>query len=115
MTMAIRGAEIVRQLMIYSGQDKATLVAPVDLSQLVEEMIELLKVSISKHVVLKTDLSQRPSRGLGQRATAPANRDEPDHQRIGSDRRAGRRDQYRYIERHWSGYRHNQWDDCDRR
>jgi PAS domain S-box-containing protein len=58
MTIAIRGAEIVRQLMIYSGQDKATLVAPLDLSQLVEEMIELLKVSISKHVVLKTDLSR---------------------------------------------------------
>jgi CheY-like chemotaxis protein len=44
--------------MIYSGQDKAKLVAPLDLSQLVEEMIELLKVSISKHVVLKTDLSR---------------------------------------------------------
>jgi signal transduction histidine kinase len=58
MTIAIRGAEIVRQLMIYSGQDKAKLVAPLDLSQLVEEMIELLKVSISKHVVLKTDLSR---------------------------------------------------------
>ena len=58
MTIAIRGAEIVRQLMIYSGQDKAKLVAPLDVSQLVEEMMELLKVSISKHVVLKTDLSR---------------------------------------------------------
>jgi PAS domain S-box-containing protein len=58
MTVAIRGSEIVRELMIYSGQDKAKLVAPVDLSLLVEEMLELLKVSISKHVVLKTDLSR---------------------------------------------------------
>jgi PAS domain S-box-containing protein len=57
-TIAIRGAEIVRELMIYSGQDKAKLVAPLDVSLLVEEMLELLKVSISKHVVLKTDLSR---------------------------------------------------------
>ncbi len=57
MTIAIRGAEIVRELMIYSGQDKAKLVAPLDVSKLVEEMLELLKVSISKHVVLKTELS----------------------------------------------------------
>jgi PAS domain S-box-containing protein len=58
MTIAIRGAEIVRQLMIYSGQDRAKLVVPLDVSQLVEEMIDLLNVSISKHVVLKTNLSR---------------------------------------------------------
>jgi CheY-like chemotaxis protein/two-component sensor histidine kinase len=45
--------------MIYSGQDKADPVAPVDLSRLVEEILELLKVSISKHAVLKTDLHQK--------------------------------------------------------
>jgi PAS domain S-box-containing protein len=53
--VAVRAAEIVRELMIYSGQDKADL-EPVDLSRIVEEMLELLKVSISKHAVLKTDL-----------------------------------------------------------
>jgi PAS domain S-box-containing protein len=53
--VAIRAAEIVRELMIYSGQDKADL-GPVDLSRLVGEMLELLRVSISKHAVLKTDL-----------------------------------------------------------
>jgi two-component system, cell cycle sensor histidine kinase and response regulator CckA len=62
MTIAIRGSEIVRELMIYSGQDKTQdktmMAAPVDVSQLVEEMLELLKVSISKHVVLNTDLSR---------------------------------------------------------
>jgi two-component system cell cycle sensor histidine kinase/response regulator CckA len=68
MTIAIRGAEIVRQLMIYSGQDKAKLLAPLDISQLVEEMIELLKVSISKHVVLKTDLSKELPAVLGNAA-----------------------------------------------
>ena len=53
--VAIRASEIVRELMIYSGQDKADL-GPVDLSRLVEDMLELLKVSISKHAVLETDL-----------------------------------------------------------
>jgi PAS domain S-box-containing protein len=56
--VAIRGAEIVRELMIYAGRDQASLVEPVDLSRLVEEMLELLKVSISKQVVLKTDLDE---------------------------------------------------------
>ncbi len=53
--VAIRASEIVRELMIYSGQDRATL-EPVDVSRLVEEMLELLKVSISKRAVLKADL-----------------------------------------------------------
>jgi signal transduction histidine kinase len=52
---AIRGSEIVRELMIYSGQDKADL-QPVDVARLAQEMLELLKVSVSKHAVLKTDL-----------------------------------------------------------
>jgi two-component system cell cycle sensor histidine kinase/response regulator CckA len=56
---AIRGSEIVRQLMIYAGRDKAGPVEPVDLSQLVEEMLELLKISVSKHAVLKMDLQKK--------------------------------------------------------
>ncbi len=52
---AIRGSEIVRELMIYSGQDKADL-QPVDVARLAQEMLELLKVSVSKHALLKTDL-----------------------------------------------------------
>jgi len=61
-----RGAEIVRELMIYSGQDKADPVEPVDLSRLVEEMFELLKVSISKHTALKTDLPRNLPAILGR-------------------------------------------------
>ena len=57
-TTAMRGSEIVRQLMVYAGQDKAGL-EPLDVSLLVEEILELVKVSISKHVVLKTTLSRR--------------------------------------------------------
>ena len=55
--VAIRAAEIVRELMIFSGQDRVDLDL-VDVSQLVEEMLELLKISISKHAVLKTDLGK---------------------------------------------------------
>ena len=57
MKTSIRGGEIVRQLLIYSGRDKTTALESVDISLVVEEMLELLKVSISKHVVLKTDLA----------------------------------------------------------
>ena len=52
---AMRGSEIVRELMIYSGQDKADL-EPVDVARLAEGMLALLNVSVSKHAVLKTEL-----------------------------------------------------------
>jgi two-component system, cell cycle sensor histidine kinase and response regulator CckA len=55
---ASRGADIVRQLLIYAGQHDADPIEPVDLSRLVEEMLDLLKISISKNVTLKTDLQQ---------------------------------------------------------
>ena len=54
--VAIRASEVVRELMIYSGQEQAEL-APVDLSGLVEEMSQLLKASISKHATLRLNLS----------------------------------------------------------
>jgi len=53
--VAVRAAEIVKQMMAYSGQEKAQVEA-VDLSQLVTEMIHLLKVSITKQARLKCDL-----------------------------------------------------------
>jgi two-component system, cell cycle sensor histidine kinase and response regulator CckA len=64
---AMRGSEIVRELMIYSGQDK-TEVEPVDMARLVEEMLALLKVSVSKRTVLKTDL---PTDLAAVRGSAP--------------------------------------------
>ena len=57
--MANRGAAIVRELMIYAGQDQVSLVEPVDVSRLVEEMLELLKVSVSKQVELKIELGKK--------------------------------------------------------
>jgi PAS domain S-box-containing protein len=52
--VAIRGSEIVRQLMIYAGKESA-VVGLVDLSKTVE-MLALLKVSVTKHAVLQADL-----------------------------------------------------------
>jgi PAS domain S-box-containing protein len=55
--VAIRASEIVRELMVYSGQDKASL-EPVDVSRLVEDLLELFKISISKHARLQIDLQK---------------------------------------------------------
>src|ERR1700722_11103017 len=54
---AIRGAQIVRQLMIYAGRESEVLEL-VDVSRIVEDMLELVKVSVSKHVVVETDLAK---------------------------------------------------------
>uniref|UniRef100_Q02D70 histidine kinase n=1 Tax=Solibacter usitatus (strain Ellin6076) TaxID=234267 RepID=Q02D70_SOLUE len=54
---ALRGSEIVRELMIYAGQDQARFVEAVDVSSVVAEMLELLKVSISKQAALRTYLA----------------------------------------------------------
>ena len=51
----IRGSEIVRELMIYAGKERDPS-GPVDVSGIVSEMLELLKVSVSKHAVLEIDL-----------------------------------------------------------
>jgi hypothetical protein len=47
--------EIVRQLMIYAGKESEGLEL-VDVSRIIEEMPDLLKVSVSKHAALETDL-----------------------------------------------------------
>jgi two-component system cell cycle sensor histidine kinase/response regulator CckA len=52
---ALRGSEIVRQLMIYAGKESA-VGGSADLSKIVEEMLPLLKVSVSKHAVLEMDI-----------------------------------------------------------
>jgi two-component system, cell cycle sensor histidine kinase and response regulator CckA len=55
--IAVRGSEIVRQLMIYAGNDEEVL-GPVDISETVEEMIGLLRVSAPKNATLETDLGK---------------------------------------------------------
>jgi two-component system cell cycle sensor histidine kinase/response regulator CckA len=56
-SVAMRGSEIVRQLMIYTGQERE---APglVNVAETVEEMADLLKFSMSKHAALHTDLDK---------------------------------------------------------
>ena len=53
---AIRGSGIVRQLMIYAGEESDSL-EPVNISATVQEMNGLLKASVSKRTTLVTDLS----------------------------------------------------------
>ena len=55
--VAMRGSEIVRQLMIYAGKESAA-VGPVDLSKTVDEMLSLLKVSVTKRAVIEAHLDQ---------------------------------------------------------
>jgi PAS domain S-box-containing protein len=56
-TVAIRASEIVRELMTYAGQGDTGLEA-VDLSLLLEEMLQLLRISIPKCTELKTDFAR---------------------------------------------------------
>ncbi len=53
----LRGAEIARQLMIYAGREEEVLEA-VSISGIVEDMIDLLKVSVSKHATLETSFGK---------------------------------------------------------
>ncbi|MFL6354185.1 MAG: PAS domain S-box protein [Bryobacteraceae bacterium] len=55
--VAIRGSEIVRQLMIYAGKE-SDVVEPVDASKAVQGMLGLLKVAVSRNVALVTDLGE---------------------------------------------------------
>jgi PAS domain S-box-containing protein len=53
--IAMRGSEIVRQLMIYAGKENAVFEV-VDLSKTVEDMLALLKISVTKRASIKTEL-----------------------------------------------------------
>jgi PAS domain S-box-containing protein len=53
--VAIRGSEIVRQLMIYAGKENDVL-EPVVISKVVDGMRGLLKIAVSKYTVLVTNL-----------------------------------------------------------
>ena len=43
--------------MVYAGKESAT-VELVDVSRIIREVLELLKVSVSKHAVLEADLGK---------------------------------------------------------
>ncbi len=52
---AQRAAELVRQMLAYAGKGRSA-VAPVDLSRLANEMLDLLQASLSKKAELRLDL-----------------------------------------------------------
>jgi PAS domain S-box-containing protein len=56
--VAIRGSEIVRQLMIYAGKE-GEVIELTDVSKAVEGMLGLLKVTVSRDATLVTDLDQK--------------------------------------------------------
>jgi len=53
--VALRGTEIVRQLMVYAGQEH-DVPGAADVAQIIPEILGLLKVSVSKRVTLTIDL-----------------------------------------------------------
>jgi PAS domain S-box-containing protein len=55
--VAVRGADVVRQIMTYAGNESEA-VGLVDVSQTISEMMALLKVSVSKHAVIEVRLDQ---------------------------------------------------------
>jgi PAS domain S-box-containing protein len=55
--VAIRGSEIVRQLMIYAGKE-SDILELVDVSHVVEGILSLLKVGVSRHAVVVPKLSE---------------------------------------------------------
>ena len=55
--VAMRGSEIVRQLMIYAGKENSA-VEPLDLSNIVDEMLSLLRVSVSKRALIHANLNR---------------------------------------------------------
>ena len=79
--MADRAAEIVRQMMAYAGQEN-TVLEPLDLSDLVHEMLQLLYVSISKRAQLSVDLPPELARHPRKLRADPPGGHESDHQRL---------------------------------
>lgn len=55
--VAIRGSDIVRQLMIYAGQE-GDIPERIDVSKAVEGMLGLLKVTVSRHAKLVSELDE---------------------------------------------------------
>ena len=83
---ALDASQIASQLMAFARQDRAPA-STIDLSALIGEMLELLRVSISKSVSLETSLASGPASGLRQPLGNSAARHEPGDQRFRVPRR----------------------------
>jgi PAS domain S-box-containing protein len=58
-TAANRAAELCQQMLAYSGKGQS-VIEPVDLSELVQEMFNILEVSINKKVIMKYKFPENP-------------------------------------------------------
>lgn len=56
-TAAVRGAELIRELMIYAGHENPVF-EPIDFNDLIKEILRLLEVTVSKRIMLKMDLRE---------------------------------------------------------
>jgi signal transduction histidine kinase len=65
--IATRASEIVRQLMVYAGEE-STVFETIDLAGLVREMLQLVMATITKNAVLKIDVPANASRIRGNAA-----------------------------------------------
>ncbi len=54
---ALRSADLAKQMLAYSGKGKF-IVQPVNINRVIEQMIELLNISVSKKVTLKLNLAE---------------------------------------------------------
>ena len=86
-----RAAELTQQLLAYSGRG-AVESRQLDLSREVREMATLLRTAISKQATLKWDLAPELPASHRRSHPAPADRDEPHHQRLRRPRRGVRHD-----------------------
>jgi PAS domain S-box-containing protein len=66
-TVATRATELVRELIDYAGQN-STFRESTDLSQLVQEVLQLLKLFVSKNATLRVTLPQEPAVVYANRA-----------------------------------------------
>ena len=71
------------------AKDKLESFVPglVGVSHVIQDILPLLKISVSKQAVLEVDLGKDLSRGVGRRRTNSPNRAEPCHKRLRRHRR----------------------------
>jgi PAS domain S-box-containing protein len=59
--VALRASEIVHLLMTYAGHADSGMAEPVELSSLIQEIVQLLKVSVPRLTLLNVNLSRDPT------------------------------------------------------
>jgi signal transduction histidine kinase len=84
-TIALRGSEIVRELMIFGGQETKNLEL-IDISKLTLEMVELLRISGLQACSHRDCVRAQLARHSGELRANPPGNHESGYQRLGSNR-----------------------------